>query len=506
VGRRALPLVAFAAGGVVFSLSGFNRRDEAWFLQVVSRVANGDDLYGDVFFGATPLSVYLALPLVALLGAQIVWVKAVVVACFVATLVLVARIARRLGGGEVAAVLLYAAVLAWSPPLHYGPYQQLATVGLLACLAAALRWTEEEGTSHVPLALGGVGAGLAFAAKQNVGLLALAALLAAVALVPARRLSGAWSALAAFVASVVAVHVPVALTGSLDELYDYGFANKGAYVERGLAPVEGVHAHLSFVRDAWLDRGPQGPGLVDVATAYDLLAFAVVPASLVALLLAWRRAPGPRRRLLAVVGLFWLAALAAVFPRADAPHVEFVMPVFALAVAAGLLALRPGWQRRAAIALALALAPAAFARVGWPLVEAARGDLEPSGIAHFEGPLVHPADEDEIEGAAAELRSEGGGGDLFLLTPEAGFWYLASGLANPTPYDYPLVTAMGRDGEQDVVARIERGEIDAVCVDLADVGPLEPTALLQHVEREMRPTADTGACRVYRASGGVGPR
>ena len=63
--RERLLLVAAVAAltlvGALYSFSGVNTRDEAWFLQVVARVADGDVLYGDVFFGSTPLSVWLAL-------------------------------------------------------------------------------------------------------------------------------------------------------------------------------------------------------------------------------------------------------------------------------------------------------------------------------------------------------------------------------------------------------------------------------------------------------------
>ena len=52
--------ILFASGLFVSITRGANMADESWFLQVIHRVTNGDVLYRDVFFGATPLSVYIA--------------------------------------------------------------------------------------------------------------------------------------------------------------------------------------------------------------------------------------------------------------------------------------------------------------------------------------------------------------------------------------------------------------------------------------------------------------
>ena len=65
-GRIAL---LWLLAGLIFSGIGFvsswtrgvNITDESWFLQVLYRVSSGGVLYRDMFFGATPLSVYLTL-------------------------------------------------------------------------------------------------------------------------------------------------------------------------------------------------------------------------------------------------------------------------------------------------------------------------------------------------------------------------------------------------------------------------------------------------------------
>ena len=218
----AAAVVALTLVGALYSFSGVNTRDEAWFLQVVSRVSDGDILYRDVFFGSTPLSVWLALPLVALFGAQVAWVKLLAVAVLAATLGLVVWVVRGLGAGPGVSLLLAAAVLAFSPANRGSLYQPLATLFLLACLAAALAWMRASPRAWVWAFVGGAAAGLAFASKQNVGIYALAALLATIPLAGVRdRLRDAGLALAGFAVAAVLPIVPVVATGGFDAFVDY---------------------------------------------------------------------------------------------------------------------------------------------------------------------------------------------------------------------------------------------------------------------------------------------
>ncbi len=56
---------------VMSVVTGVDDWDEMWFLQVASRVAGGEALYRDVFFGSTPLGVWLAAPAVELFGSEV---------------------------------------------------------------------------------------------------------------------------------------------------------------------------------------------------------------------------------------------------------------------------------------------------------------------------------------------------------------------------------------------------------------------------------------------------
>jgi 4-amino-4-deoxy-L-arabinose transferase-like glycosyltransferase len=495
-GALALAVVVAA----MVSATGLNTHDEAWFLQVVARASDGDVLYRDVFFGSTPLSVYLTLPLVALFGTQIVWVKALTVASFAAALVLVVWIARRLGAGTTASVLLGTGVLALARPWETALYQPLATVLVLACLAATVAWLEQRGDRLVVVA--GAAAGLCFASKQNVGLYALAALLGAIVIGGAgRRIRAALLALGGFLACALLPLVPVTLTGGLDAFADYGLTNKGRYVELAhVSYLDGLRARLDVVRDPGGFPGPDALGAV--LPAYDVLLYGIAPAVLLGLAAAWLRAEGAERRRVGVVGLFVLAASAAVHPRADAVHLRFVAPVMLLGGWYAIHVLSQGlsrrWRRLGAIAAAAVLAPAALVLAALPALRIAAGGARFSEVPHTRGVLIDPGRQERMLLTAQTIARESAGGTTFILAPDAGFYYLVSGVENPTPYDYPLATAFGRTGQADVAAMIENGELDVVCLGLRRRDDLAPRLVVRAVRRTMEPGARTAACRVYR--------
>ena len=185
---RRLPfsavLGALCLGAVFWSLGGLETHDESWFLQVAARVAGGESLYRDVFYPTTPLAVDATLPFVWLFGAQALWVKTLVAACFAASLFLLVWIGRRSGATNLELAACGVVLLVLALPVRAGLYQPLAAVLLLGCLAATLAWCGSRSTRT--LALAGALAGLSFATKQNVGVFAVVALLLAVLLAGGR--------------------------------------------------------------------------------------------------------------------------------------------------------------------------------------------------------------------------------------------------------------------------------------------------------------------------------
>ena len=78
----AAGLALFILGFGFMLVAGVNVFDESWFLQVLSQLSLGDILYRDVFFGITPLSVYLTYIPIRIFGVQILVVKVVMSLCF----------------------------------------------------------------------------------------------------------------------------------------------------------------------------------------------------------------------------------------------------------------------------------------------------------------------------------------------------------------------------------------------------------------------------------------
>lgn len=501
---EALVILVFTVAATVVSVTGVNPADEAWFLQVVSRVSSGETLYRDVFFGATPLSVYATLPLVALLGAEIAAVKLVVVVCFAATLVLAGRIARQLDLGRPEIALLFAAILVWAPPHHIGPYQQLGTAFLLLCLSATLAWrTRVVGRTGIGLAvLAGLAAALAFGAKQNVGAYALGALLAALAIAAPtgtavrHRLGAVAGATAGFAVGMTAFLAPILATDAFDRFFEYAFANKGTYAEAGgISYADGISQQIEVVRATSIR-------LSQIVSLYELAAFFIVVLALTGLALAWARSELEGRREALTITLFAAAAVAAIFPRADSLHVSFTAPVVLVASAYCLHTLTRSLgdpsRRLAGVAVALVLMLGLAGRVGGPLLETLQGDYRPAALPHLRGALTDPAWEAPRLATARALAEEGGRGPLFVAVPDAGFHYLVSGLDNPTPFDYPLVSAFGRTGERELVEQIRTGQIEAVCLSFEGVGTLTPRLLNSFVQTRMRAVRDAGACTIYR--------
>ncbi len=485
-------LGALCLGAVFWSLGGLETHDESWFLQVAARVGGGESLYRDVFYPTTPLAVDATLPFVWLFGAQALWVKTLVAACFAASLFLLVWIGRRAGATNLELAACGVILLVLALPVRAGLYQPLAAVLLLGCLAAALAWCDSR--SSRTLALAGALAGLSFATKQNVGVFAAVALLLAV-LLAGGRLRAVATAAASFAAVVLVTLVPVAATGGLGGLWNYGFLERREFVD-----LVGV----SYWRGAelqWLAISEPGGGLTGTATsavrAFELLAFVLLPVVLVALAVAWRRRRGAEGMRAAVVLGFTLAAVATVYPRADIFHVSFVVPI---AVVGGLYAARmlvsEAHLRIAAVVLLVVFVPPALARGLGPVVQLAQGTTTLSSLAHTRGVAVDPPVKDSLARAAEALAAEPG--QVFLATPEAGILYLVSGVENATPYDYPLATAFGTDGEERLAAEIEAGRFEAVCMNYGGEIGLLPPRLVAAIEGSLVPAEDLGSCRMYR--------
>jgi 4-amino-4-deoxy-L-arabinose transferase-like glycosyltransferase len=483
---------------------GTDRGDEAWLLQVVSRVGSGDHLYRDVFFGVPPLSVWLGVAATKVFGLDVGVLKALSALIEAATIVVAVAVARRLRVGLAGQALVGLAALVYVQLPSISIYLPLSYLLALLSLLAVVVWQEraavDRRSARQMLLLAGAAAGLAAASKHTVGAYACVALAVSVIAAPPRpgsdlreRLLDAGLALSVAVGAFAVTMVPVIAGGDLDAFVTYAI-DKGPYVTRGTV--------------SYLDGFDQ---LADMAALPSLggvlRRLAVVGPPLALLALAFAAATGWRRELTPVAA-FTLAAVAGIFPRADLPHVLPAVPICAIAIAAVLRpvsARAPARRVRSAAALAgLVLA----ATGGWTLlitpVRALQAGERLSTTPHFHWALASPSRDRAAADVASALSRPG---PTLVLSAFAGYDYLAAGARNPTRFDYPLSTTFRDGDERRLVERIERGDFAAACVGYLDVGGdrrLRPERLVAAVTTRMSRagrvgsrTGDHDSCVLY---------
>ncbi|MGH2663156.1 MAG: hypothetical protein ACRDH8_10210 [Actinomycetota bacterium] len=480
--------------------------DEAWFLRILDRLESGDVLYRDVWFSSTPLAVFGGMAFVSVFGTEVLALKAFVVLIFVLITLVSCRIDRQLGSRSRFHLFLILAFLVYALRSD-APTTQLAILFLLVAFSAALTWKARrvaagDGATLAPVAplvVGGAAAGLAFATKQNVGFLALSAFVL-VLMVEAKgaglrqRAAGLLAVALPFVLVIAAVSVPLLVSGGWDRFIYHGFHDQEIYLR--------VSSSVSY---------QQGLGmlweiLVTIRSPEqlrDLLAYAayLFPIAAFAALLASRlvagRDPQGRGR---VVLFFVTAGFLAVFPIVDRGHLAYVTPVVFLGLAYGVRRLRPrlptNLSRLAGGAAILVLAMILAYNLVAPLRRAASDAFHVSTLPHFRGALARSVDETRVRHEAQVLTEEIGTDRAFLLFTTPNVHYLVSGLDNPTPFDFPIAQVFGAKGQQEVIAAIEDGRIDVVC--LAPQGGLL-TPLESYVRRSMSPGLDVGTCTIYRS-------
>ena len=482
-----LALVALAALiGFRASLVGFDPGpDESWMVLVTTRLAHGDRLYQDVFCGVTPLAFQLHTAIQAVFGATLAVTRGLgfLLYALSALLVLATGVALRLTRLQL--VFLLAATLAWTVPDNTSSYSAWATLFELGAQYAAIRSLQSPHAARWAAAAG-LAAGLAFASKQNVGLLSCAALLLGLALFRRRLLP---VAAGAFVLAAALPLVPIALAGGLPALSRYGFFNKSVY-----ASVAAV-SYQSFVyltpMSLWSTDGlPVGTLLWGRSLLY--LVPVVIPLAVVRLL-------GPRREALRLHFIFAVAAFASVYPRPDHPHMLLYAPFAALSLALALPASRACRWAAAAFGGLLLLQFFVWTTL---LLNPLRATVP--GTTAFQGLRVSPTFAKLAASAALLSAEQQGAKGIFLLHPNAPTLYLAAGVPNPTPYDYPLNSAFGPHGQEEMIHRLRTGEISLVCLPdqpwATDYfwNVFLPTQLVHYVRTEMVPGPDRSVCQIYR--------
>lgn len=505
-------LFVAASGWLSVTNVGFNQ-DEAWSLQVVWRMQTGATLYRDIFCGVLPLAFYLTLGLTKLLGAEVLVIKLSVVLCLALSGWTAERILQQLTGTERYRWFLRGLILIFALPRATALYQPLATLWLLLSAQAALAYWQAEALPlrarrNLLAAAGWVGCCLA--TKHNVGVFALAALgltltlkhweRAAIAgqsvwtwLLAKRWLGEVVMVLAVSGSLVAFVLLPVGWSGGGAALLDYAFSNKRTYLALG-----GV-TYFDGLRElgAALGALPTGEALLRVL-AYAV--FLLPPLNLCALAWWWWHSSGAARAQTLVWSAVSFAALLTLYPRADRIHLNYVALVWLI----GLLAAWHHWQ---------ASRPARH--VAW-LSRAAAAGLALSGVLllgtaarqvwsaqtvwlrwpHFRYQLLQRDEAARAQALRDRLQAAAAGEPVLLLLNGAGFYYLVTGLQNPTPYDYPLATAFGLRGEAETITALAAKRIRVVCLQRQTA--LAPARLEQYISEHLQAVEDLGECTLYR--------
>ena len=497
--RRTVPwpwLGGLAA--ITFALTrgvAIDRGDESWFLWVGHRMASGDVLYRDVYSVTTPLAHWVTMVALRITGTQLLTVRALSVACFVASAEAARRLVARTGVGAFGQCLLIGALFATASPVanFVAFYSGLAVaLGMAAWVVAADGERRSPGRQW--LAGGLVGA--SFLSKPNVGgLVLLAVLVVVVARVPVpepgvRRRECA-RVVGCFALVVAAGFLIVAATGGARGFVDDVVLNKGAYLRLRVS-------YLGQVTNAVRTLFGRG-NLSALARLRDLLAFVPIVAAVVVLALV--RARGLRRAAAGPLA-FVVAGLLTLVPRPTTTHIAAAVPFVLTGVvlawrgvgARGVAAPWVRWVAAAAVVVVVAVVavPAATTAV--------RGGAT---LPRFAGIPLRRARTRTLGHDLARLRTETGG-SVFIVSPNAGFAYLAGRLDDPTPFDVPERSDFGPHDEQTAIAAVRAHPPKFVCLRRgagrrsgAHQG-LRPVRLEQYLLEHSSFVADVGVCRLYR--------
>jgi hypothetical protein len=494
--ETTLALVAAVLGWMANLSHGIDLTDEAWFLQVVTRVVHGNALYRDVFFGVTPLSVFLSQGLAWIFGAQILVVKGLMVGCVATIVWLAARTARQVSSPSVALVIVVLPLLIWYQPLPQSPYNCLTTTLYAACLLLAVASLRaSDGWCRWKLGAAAVCAGLCFATKHNGGALALGALTVATlahagsARVRLRTLGRVWCVFGIVAALCL---LPVWLSGGFPAFLDYCVLNKPLYLRMAAIPYSDVcvAAITCLLRANVRDAFPYAP-------------LVLPPLCLVLLLAAMLRATPEQRRMGLALAAFAAGGFAFAYPKYNASHLKHTMVAQLVALAWAWHVLGRGRSGRswrlAALGLPL-LCVLGMLTIGDGSRLVAAGRQVPQDTGPFAGARLEAGMLRAVADCRAALQSDArrGVGRVFFASDRAAFWYLAMGLSNATPFDYPMATAFGRAGEGQVIDWIADRRIDAVVLDVRLLkSSLRPTQLVAYAEQHMRPGPVLPCGQVY---------
>jgi hypothetical protein len=467
-----------AALGVTVALTPWIpvRGDEAWFLEVVRRVTGGERLYEEVFFGAGPVPVWVAAAAVRLSRPQIAVMRALTHA-YELVLWVGGGVVLSAADAPVGAILVFtlgAVALGGHHLARTNHYAQLSTIGAVTAGAGVLLG---DGL------LVGAGALIAITSKYSIGV--FVAMWALPLLALEASVAHAAVAVGVIAAGLLLVGLWLGPSG-VRTFYATAVANKGVYLKTAATQPHrdllqrlrvGIGSGSARFAAAFVLVAVSATDLIGVVVVVGALVFGVAASSVTALVAAVLTATG----------------LLHAFPRADFYHLVGTTP---LVVLGATLVLASAAIPAAAIALVgLALVLVLIAG-GWIATRALHEVEFRRDLPHLRLlPVlrqggVWPDDTEDLRAVTDE--------EVFLVRPDAQYFYLAGRVRNPTPYDYPLASTFGPDGQRRVVEAIRSGAVRWVCYPGPMRGPLAPVEIEQTLAA-MTPVVQTPVGDLYTA-------
>jgi dolichyl-phosphate-mannose-protein mannosyltransferase len=491
--------------------------DEAWFLWVLTRLSHGQTLYRDVYFVSTPVPAWVGLAAVRLFGSQILVTRALTALCFSASTWLGWVAARRCGVGFRGRLLLALAFFVYASPLtnFASFYSSLAVLFALGSLVLLLRWIDEHPVAEIrarrDLLGAGTLAGLSFASKPNIGLVVVGATAVIVVVTKVRAEPQSWGRDLARVmvpfAAVSAVTVLVVLVnGAWSGFTADVFAGKAHYLDvftggylPGLRHVERALPFFGPPAAAYANRIWYTASLVPILAAFTVIA-------------ALATTSGSRRVKAAALASFAAVGGIGLIPRGGPQHLAETAPLFLVVIAGAVALLAPAFsamrlRRALAVGIAAWLAVATVAIVARTIEPLGQPSESLTGLPHVVGAAVaaHTIRGVRIVGTGARRAHAT---NLFIIRPDASYYYLTAQLTDPTPFDFPGISDLGRDDQDGVIHLLGTGSARWVCVAPrarrgAYVSPTRPVRLEAFVRRTFVFTRHLRICDLYRFPTGV---
>jgi hypothetical protein len=507
-------LLLFTYGMYTGLTSGKITNDEAWFLQVMRRLAGGEVLYKDIFFNVPPLSAYLTSSLVNIFGAELLLIKVLTSGCFTVTGLLILLILQKLGLGKTCRAMVLLAYLAYTPswlPAVGSLYTPLAYMLLLLTFLMILTWfpigigtlesTDRKGRGR--LLVLGILCGLTFTTKQNIGVYVFLGVslwvmtsLGTIRQRPRDLLITTLPILIGFVGISLLILIPTVMTGGFERFLEYGFLNRANYIRTAQISYASQVTRLWRLIDNLSDWN-------DLLQTYWQTQFLLPPLAFGVLFVAWIRSKSHLRHTSTLLFLFNTVSFTGAFPRIDLPHILPTLPITLISIAWGLPQFRTVIKPRLVSLVyslcILWLSLGVIALIMRPIRWIARDTHTFSSLPHFRAQLLPKTVLQNYEAVADTIHTTTRGAPLFFLTPSASTLYLLTDRPNLTPYDYPLVTAFGSDGQEQVIKQVQNGEINWVCFSSLGKRTLNPRLLEEFVQRYMLPVQGTQICMLYQA-------